>query len=166
MALEELKRLEIRERLNNIREVYKRYDEIQTNIDELTSDERETQYRETFEEEYFSLIAKEESLLVRGVRTMSAAIDKNRDAMPVPGTSAVTGETNHIPGIVRQANQNIIFKQPDIRLPTIELPKFKSDIDEQLGFRNTFESFIHNIETIEPIQKFHYIKDALEDNAA
>lgn len=165
-ALEEIKRLEIRERLNNIREVYKGYDEIQTAIDELTSDEREAQYRETFEEEYFSLVAKAEGLLVRGARTMSAVMDETRDAMPIPGMSAATGDTNHIPGIAMHPNQNVIFKQPGIRLPTIELPKFKGDIDEWLGFRDTFESLIHNNETIEPIQKFHYMKAALEGTAA
>lgn len=56
-------------------------------------------------------------------------------------------------GVARQANQNIIFKSPGIRLPTIELPKFKGVIDEWLGFRDTFESLVHNNETITDIQK-------------
>ncbi|CAL1682524.1 unnamed protein product [Lasius platythorax] len=68
--------------------------------------------------------------------------------------------------ITRQANQNIIFKTPSMRLPTIELPKFKGDIAEWLGFRDTFESLIHNNETIDPIQNFHYLKASLEGNAA
>lgn len=36
---------------------------------------------------------------------------------------------------------------------------------EWLGFRDTFESLIHKNE-IDPIQKFHYLKAALKDNAA
>jgi len=68
--------------------------------------------------------------------------------------------------IARQANQNIIFKTLGIRLLTIELPKFNGDIAEWLGFRDTFQSLIHNNETIDPIQKFHYLKVALEGNAA
>lgn len=59
-----------------------------------------------------------------------------------------------MPSVVGQANQNIIFKAPGIRLY------------EWLGFRDTFESLIHNNDTISPIQKFHYLKTALEDTAA
>jgi len=42
VALEELKRLELRERLNTIRETYARYDEIQEEIDKRTT--KETQF--------------------------------------------------------------------------------------------------------------------------
>lgn len=43
------------------------YNDVQEGIDELTDGEPEVQYREKFEEEYFSLVAQAESLLTRGV---------------------------------------------------------------------------------------------------
>jgi len=60
----------------------------------------------------------------------------------------------------------IILKSSGVRLPTIELPKFKGDIADWLSFRDTFESLIHRNETIDPIQKFHYLKASLEGSAA
>jgi len=71
-------------------------------------------------------------------------------------------EISAVPNIARQTNQALVVKTPGIRLPTIELPKFRGDIDEWLGFKDTFESLIHNNETINSIQKFHYLKAALE----
>ncbi|CAL1686124.1 unnamed protein product [Lasius platythorax] len=65
-TLDEIKILEIKERLNRIREVYDKFDEIQLQI-ELSFDEQETvQYRENFEEEYFHIVAQAERLLTRG----------------------------------------------------------------------------------------------------
>lgn len=63
-------------------------------------------------------------------------------------------------------NQNIIYKASGIRLPTIELAKFSGDTAEWFGFRDTFESLISKNENIDPIQKFHYLKAALEGGAA
>lgn len=40
--LDKVKRLEIGERLDRLREVYDRYDKIQTDIDELSNDEEKT----------------------------------------------------------------------------------------------------------------------------
>ncbi|KYN14464.1 hypothetical protein ALC57_13336 [Trachymyrmex cornetzi] len=53
-----------------------------------------------------------------------------------------------------------------IRLPTIELPKFSGGAAEWLSFRDTFESLIHKNETIDCIQKFHYLRASLEGVAA
>ncbi|XP_036146036.1 uncharacterized protein LOC118646691 [Monomorium pharaonis] len=170
-ALDETHRLEIRERLTIIREVYGKYDQVQAEIDELTVDEGDTmQYRETFEEEYFNVVAQAEGLLARGKvtqRSLSAAMNEDRGAGAAQEThTPVTDDINFTHNLPRHANQNIIFKTPGIRLPTIELPKFKGDVEEWLGFRDTFESLIHTNETIDPIQKFHYLKAALEGSAA
>ncbi|XP_024881163.1 uncharacterized protein LOC112460613 [Temnothorax curvispinosus] len=171
-ALEEVNKLELRERISTIRGAYEMYNEVQAEIDALTDDELETvQYREVFEEDYFRLIAQAEGLLMRGIATLqppSAATNEVRDSVPVQGASAHTTheQADPTPNVARQANQHIIFKTPGIRLPIIELPKFTGDIDEWLGFRDTFESLIHSNETIDLIQKFHYLKAALEGNAA
>ncbi|KMQ88428.1 upstream activation factor subunit uaf30 [Lasius niger] len=171
-TLNEIKKLEIKERLNRIREVYYKFDEIQLQIDELSFDEQETvQYRENFEEEYFHIVAQAERLLIRGdaIREPLGAANFEDQGTVLRLRMPFIQEQNNIPNqfnIPRQANQNIVFKTPGMRLSTIELPKFKGDIAEWLGFRDTFESLIHNNETIDPIQKFHYLKVSLENNAA
>jgi len=53
----ELKVLEIRERINRMRETYNKYDEIQLEIDVISNDEKEiAEYRKRFEAEYFHCI--------------------------------------------------------------------------------------------------------------
>ncbi|XP_071580238.1 uncharacterized protein [Temnothorax nylanderi] len=172
-ALEDIKRLELIERLKRIREVLIKYDEIQIKIDEITVDQTETtEYREKFEEEYYNVIAQAEMLLARGsvtqilgAATINAQGTISQPTMPAPDAQE-QGNVLNPPNIQRQASQNIIYKTPGIKLPTIELPKFRGDISEWLGFRDTFQSLIHTNETIDPIQKFHYLKAALEGKAA
>jgi len=167
-----IKKLEIAERLKRIRETYEKYDVIQMQIDEISTNETETiAYRESFEQDYYHVVAQAEMLLVRGdtrQEGLSAADIGIHNARSQP-TMRFNQEQNNVlnpTNLARQTNQNIIFKTPGIRLPTIELPKFNGDIAEWLGFRDTFQSLIHNNETIDPIQKFHYLKAALEGNAA
>jgi len=57
-------------------------------------------------------------------------------------------EQNNVLNPTNIANQNIIFKTSGVRLSTIELPKFNGDVAEWLDFRDTFQSLIHNNETI------------------
>lgn len=49
-----------------------------------------------------------------------------------------------------------------IKLRTIELPKFNGSQYNWLEFRDTFESLIHDNNTISYIKKFHYLRAALE----
>jgi len=67
----------------------------------------------------------------------------------------------------RNPNQHIIFKSAELRLPMIELSKFSNgDISNWFSFRDTFESLIYKKETIDSIQRFHYLKASLEGSAA
>jgi len=71
--LDELRALEIRERVNRMRETYNSYDQIQGQIDVISSNEQETtEYRERFENEYFNAIAQAELLLSRQTPKVSA----------------------------------------------------------------------------------------------
>ncbi|XP_071632821.1 uncharacterized protein [Temnothorax longispinosus] len=181
VPLDEVTQTEIRERISRIREAYSRYNELQTVIDELTDDEQETiGYRERVEEEYFHTISQAESLLTRGMVTKdlnisrpSAAAEEAHSSQTQPVIQPVhvqatndNGAAHFPPDFARYPNQNIIYKNAGIRLPTIELPKFSGDTAEWLSFRDTFESLISRNESIDPIQKFHYLKASLEGNAA
>lgn len=137
-ALEQVKRLELKERINSARRFYDKYDEIQVQIDEKNEDsdarEKDVEYREGFEEEYYSALAQAEMLLARGNIIQAVPSTSNaemQNAATQPQISQLQNEGVFDPQrLARQTNQNIIFKQPGIRLPTIELPKFKGDIAE------------------------------------
>lgn len=70
----------------------------------------------------------------------------------------------HPVGIVGDPNLNVI-QSTGVKLPTIELPKFKGDLSEWLGFRDTFKSLIHENNQIKDIQKFHYLRASVESSA-
>lgn len=64
--------------------MYKKYEEVQTHIDELTDDETDTSpYRQVFEQEYFNVVAQAEALLARGRATqqlLGASTNEERSA--------------------------------------------------------------------------------------
>lgn len=97
---------------------------------------------------------------------LNAAIDEAHDSQTVTHPIQTTNDdgAHFTTSIARHSNQNIIYKASGLRLPTIKLPRFSGETAEWLSFRDTFESLINRNETIDPIQKFHYLK-ALEDSA-
>ncbi|XP_063543206.1 uncharacterized protein LOC134751689 isoform X1 [Cydia strobilella] len=52
------------------------------------------------------------------------------------------------------------------KLPTITLPKFGGSYDTWLEFRDTFDSLINNDDSIDDVNKFHYLRASLEGSAA
>ncbi|XP_055622473.1 uncharacterized protein LOC129766046 [Toxorhynchites rutilus septentrionalis] len=53
-----------------------------------------------------------------------------------------------------------------LRLPTISLPDFDGDYKQWLTFHDTFLALIHENVELPPIQKFHYLRAAVKDEAA
>ncbi|XP_011687010.1 PREDICTED: uncharacterized protein LOC105449455 [Wasmannia auropunctata] len=162
--LDEVTALEIRERISRIRETYNKFEQIQAEIEAICGEEKAQEageYREQFETEYYQTIARAEFLLIR------QALDANtRVASGSQAQEQLLQGAQVLPNAARQPNQHIILKTAGIRLPTIELPKFSGNFSDWLSFRDTFESLIHRNETIDPIQKFHYLKASLEGSAA
>lgn len=56
--------------------------------------------------------------------------------------------------------------QIGLRLPKIELPCFEGDYTDWLNFRDLFLSLIHENEGLNHVQKLHYLKSCLKNNAA
>lgn len=46
-------------------------------------------------------------------------------------------------------------------LPKIQVPKFSGDLDSWTHFRDTFLSLVHDNTSIPPVNKMHYLRDAL-----
>ncbi|XP_047543273.1 uncharacterized protein LOC125075609 [Vanessa atalanta] len=59
-----------------------------------------------------------------------------------------------------------LTKTNNVKLPTIQLPKFGGRYEDWLEFRDTFVSLIHENQGIVDIQKFHYLRASLEGGAA
>ncbi|XP_058817720.1 uncharacterized protein LOC131681032 [Topomyia yanbarensis] len=53
-----------------------------------------------------------------------------------------------------------------LKHPTITLPEFNGDCNEWLAFHDTFLTLIHLNPDVPAIQKFHYLKPAVSDEAA
>lgn len=56
--------------------------------------------------------------------------------------------------------------QQNIKLPQIQLPKYSGAYENWLEFRESFDSLINQNSSIAAIQKFHYLRAALEGGAA
>ncbi|XP_050059796.1 uncharacterized protein LOC126551079 [Aphis gossypii] len=56
--------------------------------------------------------------------------------------------------------------QSAIRLPPISLPEFNGDYKQWLSYRDTFESLVHSNNHLPDIQKLHYLKSSLKNEAA
>ncbi|XP_043264183.1 uncharacterized protein LOC122404315 [Colletes gigas] len=133
------KRLKLNEPLHD------KFDEIQSRIETLAvGSDIETIHakeRDEFEVAYFEIITRVEQHIAQFRRARST---------PISSSSS--------PAI----------KEPPVtpRLPTIVLPEFNGDYNDWLRFRDTFESLIHNNETLSDIQRFHYLNSALKGPAA
>jgi len=53
-----------------------------------------------------------------------------------------------------------------VQLPRIALPKFSGKLTEWENFRNIFESFVANNDSLSNSQKFHYLKTSVHGDAA
>uniref|UniRef100_A0A1Y1LJL9 Uncharacterized protein n=1 Tax=Photinus pyralis TaxID=7054 RepID=A0A1Y1LJL9_PHOPY len=106
--------------------------EINTNTDELAQQERES-----FENEYYKLVAMAKECLE-------------------PVTNLLQTQNNST-----KFENNGTFK-----LPARDLPSFNGNYDQWLPFYETFKTLIHNDQTITDIQKFHCLKSCLKDEAA
>ncbi|XP_071053586.1 uncharacterized protein [Onthophagus taurus] len=132
----ELLLLELQNRYDRAIKIIDEFEDVQYEIDVLGVDsETQDDERETFEGSFYSSTAKVKRLLSN--KTMCS--DSLFVASPTPDQS--------------------------VRLPVIDLPKFKGEYETWLEFRDIFESLIHNNNAINNIQKFHYLISALSGSA-
>ncbi|XP_039307953.1 uncharacterized protein LOC105202487 [Solenopsis invicta] len=129
------------------------FERIQGSIDELTENLKETiEAREKFESEYYMVLKSANNLLRRGQSTKVVPLQAANQSSTVQSSSTQ--------GL--RINQTNI---PGVRLPIIELPRFKGDLSDWLKFRDIYKSIIHDNPNISNIQKFHYLMSSLEGSA-
>lgn len=140
-TLPDLDLLQLKNRLEMFKAVANAYDENQTLIEEILGiSDDQLKEREQFESDYQLQLA----LAMQLIRDNES--------------SSVDGFVQTIP----DASGTKAF----IKLPTIDLPRFSGEYHNWLEFRDTFESLIHKNTNIDNIQKFHYLRASLQDEAS
>jgi len=140
---DEQKRQEAPSRLERIEPIWKDFDAVQTELEDLNEAELESGERDSFENKFHHSITKVRSII------------------SILQTNIVTHEQQ-----AQRFNQPINIIQPNkMRLPTIEIPKFNGRWEEWLPFRDTFTAMVHRNETLPPIDKLHYLRWALVGDA-
>ncbi|XP_039312856.1 uncharacterized protein LOC113004977 [Solenopsis invicta] len=107
---------------------------------------------EQYEEKYINLKLIGERILKERIRP--ALAENNLDQA--------------LAGINLMANNNTRSRanETHIRLPKIDLPTFSGAYEEWHSFFGIFDSLIHSNNSLNDIQKFHYLKSALKGEAA
>ncbi|KAJ8973004.1 hypothetical protein NQ317_004115 [Molorchus minor] len=148
-TVSELDIIQLQARLDHILKLEDEFDLIQTKIegDQQSEEEREQQIleRDEFETRFY-----EQTSLAK----MLISVNSHQTAQSGAGSNS-SGDAIEI-----QPSNNT-----GIRLPKIELPKFSGEYSGWLEFRDTFESMIHNNNSISDVQKFHYLRSCLIGDA-
>ncbi|KAG5864052.1 hypothetical protein JTB14_021111 [Gonioctena quinquepunctata] len=118
--------------------------EIELLCDDSKADEQFME-REQFERSYFEAVSRAENMLQNQG-------DKNDEILAIhscPHSEHLNDLSSH-----------------GIKLPDIHLPKFSGKFEDWLEFRDIYKSLIHDNKILNNIQKFHYLRGALEGTAA
>ncbi|XP_018564512.1 uncharacterized protein LOC108905924 [Anoplophora glabripennis] len=133
-------------RLEKLEPSFEEFNVIQTQIEILTQDKSDevplSEYveRNSFEENFFEVITNAK-LVVSNFREKKRI--KSRE------------------GIEKENNE-----QTQVKLPIIKLPTFGGVCNQWLEFRDAFTALVHDNKTISDIQKYYYMKSALEGEAS
>lgn len=146
---------EAKVKLEKIRESWKNFEDIQQEIEEYTPEDESAipafdleceGERALFEKQYFEVTTK-----------LYTIIDLATG--PKPATDNQPNLQNQNNPQVNSANRNAP------KLPEIKLPEFSGDYGKWLFFKNSFETTIHNDESIPNVQKHQYLIGVLKGEA-
>lgn len=128
-----------------------KYDELQTQIELISSDNLEQEFdeRERIEQDFILCIAMAKSLLEEQSELKIMDQDKRRRE-----------------SLFHEAQCDLDQSDYGVKLPQIHIAKFDGSFFRWLDFRDTFTNLIHNNQRLSSIQKFHYLLSYLEGDAA
>lgn len=162
--LDKIDLLELESRMSKVENILSEFDEIQRDIETIVNDEDfETQIsqRLEFENSFHKVMAVCKKVLADNVD-----IDQKVDMSDVVTVRSIASngsgrgrEINYVP------NNSVVAPQARPKLPSIPVPKFNGNSANWLEFRDTFLSLIHNNDSIADIEKFYFLKGALEGEA-
>ncbi|KAJ8959644.1 hypothetical protein NQ318_021831 [Aromia moschata] len=128
--------LELELRLEKIDQLWKDFNSIQSKIECLDDSQTQRDYREHFENSYFTEVSRARKII-------------NENMVSHNHTASSGSKSNNA----------------DVKLPIISIPHFYGDYREWPSFFDTFSALVDNNTNLSSVQKFHYLKNALKDNA-
>ncbi|XP_011685499.1 PREDICTED: uncharacterized protein LOC105448555 [Wasmannia auropunctata] len=151
-ATDSVKRAELPSRLEKAEGLWHEYNMVQNKIEDLDTSETQLIERESFEDSYHAIITSARAL------------------QPRPDRASQSNSVNFTLEPSTSDHQFNILSQPQrptkVKLPNIELPKFDGNYNRWIPFRELFESLIDANTSLPPIQKLHYLKLSLTNEAA
>ena len=152
MKIGEKKVNELQIRIEKLALVFDEYEEVQSSI-ELTCEEIDVdihyKQRDDFTLHHTECMASARVLL-----------DKLQ-----PKSESVSEHNGSGHGSVYGSMQGTVPYNLNMNLPPIKIPVFNCDYNKWLEYKETFESLIHQNNSLNEIQKFHYLRASLGDNA-
>lgn len=135
-----LSQLELR--LNNLKDTWAEFNSVQSHIELIDSSDAQENERGLIEDQYFELSAK--------------ALDYIKEFKLTPQPNTVPSNVN---------NSTPSTSAPQIRLPSLHLPTFSGKVEEWIPFSDSFKSLITSNDSLDTIQKLHYLKSSLKGEA-
>ncbi|XP_045462033.1 uncharacterized protein LOC123672092 [Harmonia axyridis] len=141
--LDELTITQLEIRLSKIEPIYDKFNELQSEIEENTVEDRDdvSNISEQFEDLYFNVVSYCKKMITQF----------NKRDMRSFGIS--------------QPNSHFQGSQ-QVKLPTIKLPTFNGSIENWLEFKDAFIALVQDNDNLADIQKFYYLKSSLEHEPA
>lgn len=148
--------VELELRLSKIEDLLSKFLDVQLDIEALDSN-FDIPDKENFEKAFYAGVAKVKQFIISNtaqkISNSNSSSERNMD-------NSNNSSQEHSSGASPVRNKI------NVRLSLIELPKFSSQYERWLQFRDLYLSLIHNCTELEPIQKIHYLRAFLEGSAA
>lgn len=120
------------------------YSVIQVELEAIDLEQYGEEEEGSFESNYYTTISEAKQLLI-------ALSNHPQTQAPMPGSnSRFSNNSKH---------------SINVKLPSIELPKFSGLYEKWYEFKELYLSLIHNADFLDSVQKFHYLRTSLEGQA-
>ena len=160
--LDKIDLIELESRMSKVENILSEFDEIQRDIEIIVSDEDfevQVEQRISFENSVHKIMAISKKILADNV-------DQLADISDNVSVKSNISTGSHKGTVVHDVESNFVSSlRARPKLPAIPVPKFNGNSANWLEFRDTFHSLIHT-SSISDIEKFHFLKGALEGEAA
>jgi len=142
---------QIKSRKDRLKELFDAFEEVQSSIEEESGVSEDSEnYRIEVENVYYKAIANCEKIIKE--EELEHSISYPRANSEIQSNS--------------QSNNNANGSQvAPVKLAALQIPKFTGLYSEWATFYDIFTAFVHNNKDISEIQKFFYLREALEGDA-
>lgn len=143
-------------RLDQCQKLWAEYNETQLDIEVLSDDIAVSDKdRADFEELYFRVMG-----------AANAALANNPQNRVTPLSPQAASSTSVAAGSSIQPSGVQPSLVPSVKFPAINLPSFSGNYEEFMSFFDSFKALIHDNPSLSDIERFHYLRSALQGEAA